>query len=117
MPWLASKPTIQPLPYLRSGPGTALDGNPKFNLTEFNQDYFDRLRSRVIAAGECGIYVSVMLFQGWSIESKKGSGKNPAVRNLGWVIPSIARITSTEWMEILTEMTRASRLIRCKLPK
>ena len=37
---------------------------------EFNQEYFDRLRSRVIAAGECGIYVSVMLFQGWSIESK-----------------------------------------------
>ena len=96
------------------GPGPALDGNPKFNLMEFNQEYFDRLRSRVIAAGECGIYVSVMLFQGWGIESKAGFSSGG---NLGWVIPSIARTTSTEWMEILTEMTRASRLIRCKLPK
>ena len=70
VPWLASKPMIQPLPYLRTGPGDALDGKPKFNLMEFNQDYFDRLRSRVTEAGEHGIYVSVMLFQGWGIESK-----------------------------------------------
>ena len=28
--------------------------------------YFDRLRARVRQAGERGIYVSVMLFQGWS---------------------------------------------------
>lgn len=70
MPWLASKPIIQPLPYARTGPGTALDGLPKFDLTKFDQEYFDRLRNRVQAAGEQGIYVSVMLFQGWSIETK-----------------------------------------------
>ena len=49
----------------------ALDGKPKFNLTKWNQTYFDRLRARVIAAGEQGIYVSVMLFNGWSVESKE----------------------------------------------
>lgn len=70
MPWLASKPIIQPLPYARTGPGTALDGLPKFDLTKFDQEYFDRLRNRVRAAGEQGIYVSVMLFNGWSIETK-----------------------------------------------
>ena len=32
--------------------------------------HFDRLRTRVRKAGERGIYVSVMLFQGWS--SAKG---------------------------------------------
>ncbi|MHB0956386.1 MAG: DUF6298 domain-containing protein [Pirellulaceae bacterium] len=56
-----------PLAYARTGPGTALDGKPKFDLDQFNAEYFERLRSRVAAAGDRGIYVSVMLFQGWSI--------------------------------------------------
>ena len=70
VPWLVTKPTIQPLCYLRTGPGNALDGRPKFDLLQFDQAYFDRLRARVSAAGQSGIYVSVMLFQGWSIETK-----------------------------------------------
>ncbi len=61
-----------PLPYQRPGPGTALDNKPKFNLNQFNQAYFDRLRSRIIAAGQQGIYVSIMLFDGWSVLSKNG---------------------------------------------
>jgi hypothetical protein len=55
-----------PLPYLRAGPGTALDGGLKYDLNQFNQAYFDRLRSRVQAAKADGIYVGIMLFQGWS---------------------------------------------------
>ncbi len=62
-----------PLPYQRIGPGNALDNQPKFDLTKFNQVYFDRLRSRVIAAGDRGIYVSIMLFDGWSVAYPKGS--------------------------------------------
>ena len=61
---------ISPNPYARTGPGTALDGKPKFDLAKFDESYFDRLRTRVRQAGERGIYVSVMLFQGWS--SAKG---------------------------------------------
>jgi hypothetical protein len=57
--------------YLRTGPGTALDGGAKFDLTKFNEDYFNRLRYRVEKAGQRGIYVSVMLFQGFSL-SKLG---------------------------------------------
>jgi hypothetical protein len=56
-----------PLAYARTGPGKASDGKPKFDLEKFNPEYFDRLRSRVIAARDRGIYVGVMLFQGWSI--------------------------------------------------
>ncbi len=55
----------QPHPWTRSGPGTANDGKPKFDLKQFDQAYFDRLRSRVIAARGRGIYVSIMLFEGW----------------------------------------------------
>lgn len=56
-----------PLPWMRSGPGNALDGKPRFDLTKFNAEYFDRLRSRVTSARERGIYVSVMLFEGWGL--------------------------------------------------
>ena len=58
-----------PVPWVRTGPGTATDGKPKFDLKQFNPGYFERLRSRVVAAGDRGIYVGVMLFQGWSIYS------------------------------------------------
>lgn len=66
-----------PMPYKRSGSGSALDGELKFDLRRFNQAYFDRLRSRVMAARDLGIYVMVMLFQGFSIESKGSSKRDP----------------------------------------
>jgi len=54
-----------PLAWQRIGPGKALDGKPKFDLTSFEPAYFERLRSRVRAARERGIYVSIMLFGGY----------------------------------------------------
>ena len=66
---------IEPNPYVRSGPGKALDGKPKFDLSKFDKTYFDRLRTRVRQAGERGIYVSVMLFQGWSSAKSWLGGK------------------------------------------
>ena len=59
-----------PLPYERPGPGTALDGNAKFDVGLFNSAYFETLRQRIIAARDNGIYVSVMLFQGFSLNDK-----------------------------------------------
>ncbi|MEP6934740.1 MAG: LamG-like jellyroll fold domain-containing protein, partial [Nitrospirota bacterium] len=63
--FIGSSPWYQqasPLPYARTGPGSAADGLPKFSLNQFDQAYFDRLRSRVIAARDRGIYVGIMLF-------------------------------------------------------
>lgn len=62
---------VTPHPWQRTGPGTALDGKPKFDLGKFNDAYFERLRARVQAAGRRGIYVSVMLFEGWVLQQKK----------------------------------------------
>ena len=45
----------------------AVDGKPKFDLRQFNPAYFERLRQRVSAAGRRGMYVSVMLFEGWGM--------------------------------------------------
>src|SRR5205814_8793440 len=36
-------------------------------LSKFDKAYFDRLRDRVIAAGNEGIYVAVMLFDGFAL--------------------------------------------------
>ena len=58
-----------PFPWPRTGPGTARDGKLRFDLTQFNSAYFDRLRSRVIAAGARGIYVSIMLFEGHGLHA------------------------------------------------
>lgn len=58
---------VAPLPWARTGPGQAIDGKPKFDLSQFNPAYFERLRERVAAAGKRGIYVSVMLFEGWGL--------------------------------------------------
>ena len=62
-----------PQPWLRTGPGLATDGQPKFDLSAFNQAYFDRIRSRVIAAGERGIYVAIMLFQGYAWKQNRSN--------------------------------------------
>jgi hypothetical protein len=54
--------------FKRSGPGIALDGKPKFDVDHFDETYFARLRSRVEACAKRGVYVSIMLFNGWSVE-------------------------------------------------
>jgi hypothetical protein len=69
---------FSPTIYMRTGAGLAADGGLKFDLTKLNPAYFARLRERVIDAAARGIYVSVMLFDGWSLEMKPGNDKaNP----------------------------------------
>src|SRR5918993_3917834 len=58
---------MTPQPWPRTGPGSARDGKPKFDLSAFDPAYFDRLRDYVIAAGNVGIYISVMLFEGFGL--------------------------------------------------
>lgn len=60
--------TAAPYPWLRSGPGVANDGGAKFDFTQFDQGYFDRLRARVMQAGQNGIYVSIYLFNGYEFQ-------------------------------------------------
>src|SRR5262249_54326761 len=80
VPWTSEKLWFSPLPYQRTGPGTALDGKPQFNLRAWNSQYFQRLRARIREAGDLGIYVSVMLFNGWSVDVKP---MTPALQRKG----------------------------------
>lgn len=54
---------LQPWP--RTGPGDGADGLPKFDLSTFEEAWFERLRSRVAEARRRGMYVGVMLFEGF----------------------------------------------------
>ena len=102
-----------PHPWQRTGPGKALDGKPKFDLHQLDPAYFDRLRSRVAAAANRDIYVSVMLFEGWGLSfaswdghpfnihnnvqaingDPNGDGKGIATQTLE--IPAVTRIQET----------------------
>jgi hypothetical protein len=58
---------MTPQPWERTGPGEASDGKPRFDLERFEDAFFERLRMRVADAGARGIYVAVMLFEGWAL--------------------------------------------------
>jgi len=76
IPW-GSIITVETQVYERTGPGTAWDGGLKFDLNEFNEEYFTRLRERAIILGENGIYLSMMMF--WDTARKDRlcrSGRN-----------------------------------------
>ena len=58
---------MSPQPWARTGPGEAKDGKPTFDLERLDDAFFTRLRERVVDAGEAGIYVGVLLFDGWAL--------------------------------------------------
>ncbi len=63
-----------PTRYARTGPGNAADGGLKFDLTQINSDWLDRLYDRALACQDAGIYACIQLFQGWQIENKGWAG-------------------------------------------
>lgn len=72
MQFTETRVRYSPTIYERTGPGRALDNELKFDLTRFNEAYFSRLRERVLEANRRGIYVTVMLFQGFSLDKTGG---------------------------------------------
>jgi len=74
--WRNGAHTIAPHPWPRTGPGLALDGKPKFDLEKHNADYLDRIRRRLSQARDAGIYVSVMLFEGYGVQFQSDAWPN-----------------------------------------
>lgn len=63
--WFWEDGFYTPLPYVEEG--------GEYRLSPpYNRDYAARLRSRVRSARKRGLYVSVMLFQGWSMGDYEG---------------------------------------------
>jgi len=57
-----TKNNAVPMPWVRSGGGTALDGEQRFDLTQLNQTYFDQLRYIVQTGHSYGLSFGIMLF-------------------------------------------------------
>lgn len=73
----ADKFLTDPMPWVRSNVPGANDGGNKFDLNKANQGvwneaFFTRLRDRVQQAGNEGIYVGVMFFEGWHVHFFRG---------------------------------------------
>ena len=74
--WRNGAHTVVPHPWPRTGPGLALDGKPKFDLEKHDPDYLDRIRQRLAKARDAGIYVSVMLFEGYGVQFQSDAWPN-----------------------------------------
>jgi glucose/arabinose dehydrogenase len=70
-------PVALPTIYERTGPGKARDGEPKYDLNRFNKVFFERVRARVKAAGDRGIYVAVVFFAGDNVVDTGGNENWP----------------------------------------
>ncbi len=95
-----------PFKWVRSLTCCANDGGNKFDFTQLDPNYFSRMRSRIIKAGQNGIYVSVMLFNGymWEFDESAGdgnpfeSGNNVNSVSCGGTCPSDAtQISAQAW--------------------
>ena len=71
--WTTDVVLFSPLPYKK----VKKKGQELYDLSQWNEAYFDRLRKRIKEAGDVGIYVSVMLFQGWSQNRLETPGSDP----------------------------------------
>jgi hypothetical protein len=101
-----------PSPWTRSGPGTALDGRPKWDLAKLNQAYFDRLRARVQQARARGIYVSVMLFEGFTLQFATIVHPFDAANNVNGIdgdVNNDGKLTETHTLAVpaITEIQKA----------
>jgi hypothetical protein len=66
-----------PMPYKRvRGYGKAMDGKDKFDLLQFDEVFFQRMRERCEDLQRCGIYVSIMLFEVYGFLNGEACG-NP----------------------------------------
>jgi hypothetical protein len=67
-----------PMPYKRvKGYGKAKDGKDKFDLDQFDETFFRRMRKRCEDLRESGIYVSIMLFEVYGFLGGEPVGNPP----------------------------------------
>jgi hypothetical protein len=59
-----NKAIARPMPYKRvEGHGKANDGSDKFDLEQFDETFFRRMKNRCVDLQKQGVYVSIMLFE------------------------------------------------------
>jgi hypothetical protein len=77
-------------PFLRTGPGRALDGELKFDLDRPNPEFFDRLHGFLSLASELGIIVELVLFSNtynptvWSLNPLNAKNNINDLEEIEW---------------------------------
>jgi len=77
-------------PFRRSGPGRALDGEPKFDLNQWNPEFFDRLHGFLSLASGYGIVAEVVLLSNtyepriWMLNPLHAGNNINGLPEIGW---------------------------------
>ncbi|MDQ6707950.1 MAG: DUF6298 domain-containing protein [Acidobacteriota bacterium] len=77
-------------PFPRTGPGKALDGEPRYDLDQWNPEYFDRLHRFLESASRRGIVVELTIFsntyadQIWALNPFRAKNNLQAVGDIEW---------------------------------
>jgi len=77
-------------PFPRTGPGLALDGQPKFDLSRWNPEFFDRLHRFLGLASDYGIVVEVTLLSNtynssvWSLNPLNADNNANGLETIQW---------------------------------
>jgi hypothetical protein len=77
-------------PFVRSGPGKALDGEPIYDLDQWNPEYFDRLHRFLDAASKMGIVVELTVFSNtyandvWKLNPLRAENNKQHVGTVEW---------------------------------
>ncbi len=78
-------------PFLRTGPGQASDGLPKYDLTRWNPEFFDRLHRFMALTSERGIVVEAVLLsnaytdQVWAVNPLNSVNNVNGMENIPWM--------------------------------
>jgi hypothetical protein len=74
----ANQAIASPMPYQRvEGRGQARDGGHKFDLHQFDEQFFQRMRRRGEDLQKRGIYISIMLFEVYGFLGGEACGRPP----------------------------------------
>ncbi len=74
LPWAGPDADLVAYTHKRVGPGTATDGGLKFDLTQIDTTFLDRLESMVSWASDNNIVVAVSLWHDWPFENDGAQG-------------------------------------------
>jgi len=91
-PYSPIKPESQDFvtPWPRTGPGVAADGEPKYDLDQWNAEYFERLHRFLALASELGIVVELTVFSNtytddvWALNPLRAGNNLQGVGDLKW---------------------------------
>jgi hypothetical protein len=77
-------------PWPRTGPGNAIDGEPRYDLEKWNPEYFERLHRFLSRASELGIVVELTLFSNtygdsvWALNPLRAENNLQSVGKIPW---------------------------------